>query len=125
MAHILIIDDDVHILASLRDMLELEGHQVLDAADGNRGMNVLKKEQVDLVITDIIMPEKDGLETIMALRRDFPNVRIIAMSGGGEHIGQDDCLHWAKAFGAKQVLYKPLSRGQVLEAIGECSPDIS
>jgi len=84
MARILVIDDDIQILEMLGQTLEREGYEVVDALDGKEGMRLYREAPTDLVITDIVMPEKEGVETIMELKRDFPDVKIIAMSGGGQ-----------------------------------------
>ena len=117
MARILIIDDDVQILKMLRKMLELEGHEVVDATDGNKGLKLYREDPTDLVITDIVMPEKEGIETIVDLRREFPEAKIIAMSGGG-HVEPEAYLHMAKGFGAQRTLTKPFGKEELVEAIG-------
>jgi len=117
MARILIIDDDVQILKMLRKTLEHEGHEVVDAADGNKGLRLYRENPTDLVITDIIMPNKEGIETIGALRREFPEAKIIAMSGGGQ-IEAEEYLHMAKLLGAQRTLTKPFQNEELLEAIG-------
>ncbi|MCP3955776.1 MAG: response regulator, partial [Desulfobacterales bacterium] len=83
-ARILIIDDDIHVLAMLRKMLEREGYEIVVALDGNEGLRLYRENPTKLIITDLIMPEKEGLETIIELRQNFPDTRIIAMSGGGQ-----------------------------------------
>ena len=88
MALILIIDDDDQIRRVLRKTLERDGYDVADAPNGKEGIRLYRENPADLVITDIIMPEKEGIETIRELRRDFPEVKIIAISGGGR-IGPD------------------------------------
>jgi YesN/AraC family two-component response regulator len=83
MANILIIDDDKVIHCFLKESLMREGFNVLTAIDGKKGMNLFNDNQVDLVITDIVMPEKDGFETILEMKRICPDIKIIAMSGVG------------------------------------------
>ena len=83
MARILIIDDDEQVRRYLRKILEAQGHEVVAASDGKLGIELCREEPTDLIITDIFMPEKEGLETIGELRRDYPDVKIIAISGGG------------------------------------------
>ena len=83
MARILVIDDDDQILRTLHQVLEMEGHEVVDASNGKEGIKLFRENGADLIITDIVMPEKEGLETIMELRRDFPDIKVIAISGGG------------------------------------------
>ena len=82
MSRILIIEDDEHVRGMLRKMLERIGYDVFDAPDGKEGLDFYRNTPVDLVITDILMPEKEGIQTIMELRREFPDVKIIAISGG-------------------------------------------
>ena len=118
MAHILLIDDDDQIRAMLQQMLEREGHKVVSAADGKQGIKLFREQAADLIITDIIMPEKEGLETIMELRRDFPEVRIIAISGGGR-MKPEEYLHLAERCGACRTLTKPFRRNELLDAVRE------
>jgi DNA-binding response OmpR family regulator len=118
MARILIIDDDEQIRSTLQQVLELEGHEVVDAPDGKVGLQLFREEGADLVITDIIMPVKEGLETIMELRNDYPGVKIIAISGGGA-IDPHVYLHYAKEAGAMRTLPKPFEREELLQAVGE------
>ena len=83
MARILIIDDEDDLRATLRQMLEQDGHEVSEAANGAHGLELYEKDSPDLIITDVIMPKKEGVETIIALHRSAPNLPIIAISGGG------------------------------------------
>jgi DNA-binding response OmpR family regulator len=115
---VLIIDDDAKITRVLDLRLRKAGYQVIVAANGDTGLNLFKAEHPDMVITDILMPGKEGLETIVALRRHSPEVKIIAMSGGG-CIGAKDCLDWAKKFGAKYTFTKPFTGKEVLQAVIE------
>ena len=115
---ILVIDDDEPIRVLLRAMLEREGYRVLDASDGNEGIKQYTETPTDLVITDLIMPEKEGIETIRDLRRKFPDVKIIAVSGGGR-IGPDAYLKMAKVVGAFRALTKPIDRKILLKAVKE------
>lgn len=118
MARILIIDDEPSVRELLLTMLMEEGHEVVEAADGKAGLRLLQERPVDLVITDLIMPEKEGIETIMDLRRDFPDVKIIAMSGGGI-IQAQDYLGMAQGMGAHRVFEKPFGVGAMLTAVRE------
>lgn len=118
MERILIIDDDDLLRSILRQMLEREGYEVVDAQDGKEGVRLYRMKPTDLVITDMLMPEKEGLETIMDLRRDFPKVKIIAMSGGGI-LGPEVYLQMAKGPGAIPTLTKPIKREELLEAVLE------
>ena len=118
MPRILVIDDDVHVLDMLYESLTCEGYDVLRASNGEKGLKIFRREPVDLIITDLFMPEKEGIETIIELRQDFPDVKIIAISGGGR-IGTKDYLQMAKIFGVQRTFTKPVARDQLLEAIRE------
>ena len=118
MATILIIDDDKSILSFLKEMLIYEGFNVLTAIDGTEGMNLFNNNQVDLVITDIIMPNKDGFRTITELKRNCPNIKIIAMSGG--RLGYPEYyLDTTKCFGVQYTFEKPFETSDLLEAVYE------
>ena len=117
MKRILVIDDEEQVRRYLRKILEAEGYEVLEAADGKIGLQLYREKPADLIITDLLMPEKEGIETIMELRHDFPDVKIIAISGGGYRIGSKDCLYLAKELGADCTLVKPFSRQQMLDIV--------
>lgn len=108
MAKILIIDDDQMVQTVFKQFLERQGHQILVADDGRKGMNLFHEAAPDLVITDIMMPEMDGLEILLELRKKQEDVPVIAISGGVRDLPVD-FLGQAKAFGACQVLEKPIS----------------
>jgi CheY-like chemotaxis protein len=118
MALILIIDDDVQIRAMLRRILGRAGYEVVEAPDGRQGIRLHRQQPADLIITDIIMPEKEGIETIMELRHDFPGLKILAISGGGRE-PPDEYLQMAKSFGAQRTLAKPFGPKDLLKAVGE------
>ncbi len=118
MARILIIDDDPEMLEMLSQMLERGGHDPVTAPDGEAGTRLFRQEKIDLIITDMVMPEKDGMETIMELKSDFPHVKIIALSGGAK-IGPYSYLMMAKRLGADRIFSKPVKRKELLAAIDE------
>ena len=118
MTRILVIDDDAEIRQVLRRILERADYEILEAADGNQGMHLIRTEGIDLVITDIIMPDKEGIETIRELQRDFPHIKIIAISGGGR-INARHILDAARRFGVTHTLAKPFGPNELLEAIAE------
>lgn len=118
MAHILVIDDEELARFTLREILEGAGHDVAEAKNGNEGIAFQKSQPFDLVITDIIMPEKEGVETIIELKRDFPGLPIIGISGGGRTRNLD-FLKLAQEYGADQILPKPFSESQLLDAVKE------
>lgn len=116
---ILIIDDNDELRNIIRRMLENEKHDVFDAENGIGGLKIIQNEpHIDLVITDLIMPEKEGLETIREIHKDFPEIKIIAMSGGGK-IDAQSYLPIAKGMGANVTLSKPFSRKDLLDVINK------
>jgi CheY-like chemotaxis protein len=116
MASILVIDDDAQFRKMLCKLLEKDGHAVVEASGGQEGIQRYRRSPTDLVITDIVMPDKEGIETIIELRRQFSDVKIIAMSGGGQ-IGPDSYLDLAQKLGACQTLTKPVDRQALRSAI--------
>jgi CheY-like chemotaxis protein len=118
MAKILIIDDDESILSVFKRFLEGKGHEVQCASNGKQGLKMIEMELPDLVITDIMMPETDGLEVVMAVRAKNKNTPVIAISGG-MHAMPIDFLPMAKKFGAGKVLYKPIDMEELHDAVEE------
>jgi DNA-binding NtrC family response regulator len=116
MAKILIIDDEAVIRRMLRTALEREGHEVLEAHHGEEGIRLQQTMPAELVITDMLMPEMDGVEVIMEMRRQTPGLKIIAMSGGGR-FGQTETLDIAKPLGAISTVRKPFRLEVMLETI--------
>lgn len=116
MARILLIDDNARLLDAMNEPLELAGHHVASAGNGVEALKLVRTESFDLVITDLVMPEKEGLETIIELRRLYPRLRIIAMSGG---MGGDPThiLHMAELFGAVRTLGKPFTGKQLVALV--------
>jgi CheY-like chemotaxis protein len=128
MGSILIIDDEEDIRDALQMVLESAGHEVKVASNGNEGVELQHCEPADLIITDIIMPGMDGIETIKAIRQEFPGIRIIAISGGGgvqpveyapEAITTTAYLAAAKEAGADKVFTKPFERKGLIQAVTE------
>ena len=118
MARVVVIDDNPAILDILSKVLTREGHEVVVAADGAAGEARVAEAPTDLVVTDIIMPNREGLETIIELKRRQPDLRIIAMSGGGR-MRKLDVLEMAQRIGADRVIEKPLERAVFLAAVRE------
>jgi len=118
MKRILIIDDDVQFRQMLLQTLERAGYEVVEAADGNEGIKLFRESPTDLVITDIIMPKKEGIETIIELKREFTDVKIIAISGGGR-LEAKGYLKSAKNLKVARTFEKPFDREELLEAIQE------
>ena len=110
---ILVIEDDIQ----LQNMLINEGYDVQQAFNGKEGISCYQKTPPDLVITDILMPEKNGLETISELKMVYPEVNIIAMSGGGK--SDIKALSKAQTLGAKRILKKPFCRADLIDAIDD------
>jgi len=118
MARILVIDDNDQIRLSLRMALEDADYSVEEAADGIAGLELFREKPIDLIITDLIMPEKEGLETISDLRKDSPGVKIIAISGDCS-ANPNSYLSTAKAMGAARTFKKPINLAELLDAIEE------
>ena len=118
MGHILIMDDDDNVRMNLREMLEREGYEVVEAPDGKKGMRLFRESPADLVITDIVMPEQEGIETVKELRDNFPTVKIIVISGGGK-LKPEPYLKLAGLLGADKTFTKPFKLGDMLRAVKE------
>jgi CheY-like chemotaxis protein len=114
MARILIIDDDTELRAVLRMALEEAGHQVAEAADGAKGIKAYRQRPADLILCDLVMPGKEGLETIRELRTQFTDARIVAMSGGTMNF-----LPIASVLGSARTLRKPFDIASLLEVVDE------
>ena len=110
MASILIVDDDDLVRSFLRSILEQDGHQVREAPNGKAGLNSYRQSPADLVITDIFMPDHDGMDVTLELTRQFLDARVIAMTGA---TGDQNFLSVAKLFGARDVLEKPFTVEEV------------
>jgi len=121
MAHLLLIDDDESFRPMLRENLEQMGHTVTEARNGKEGLAHYASAPADLVLTDLIMPEKEGIETILDLRKKWPDVKIIAMSGGGRGSAAS-YLKTAQQLGAQYVLAKPFSNDELVAAINNMLP---
>jgi len=114
MASILIVDDEESIRQLLCSILEGDGHQVLEASDGRQGLLLYRQAPTDLVITHILMPERDGMEVTLELTREFLDAKVIAMTGA---TGNENFLNVAKLFGARQLLQKPFGVQEVRSAV--------
>ncbi|MEW5726067.1 MAG: response regulator [Thermodesulfobacteriota bacterium] len=118
MARILVIDDDESLRKMLGQMLVKAGHEVRLARDGREGVLLFRQGPADLVITDILMPEKEGIETILELRREYPQVKILAISRGGT-VDPGTYLNMARDLGADRTLGKPFSWSRLDEVLKE------
>jgi CheY-like chemotaxis protein len=116
MPRILVIDDDAHVRDMLRQALERVGYEVACAADAEAATALYQDKKTDLIITDIVMPEKDGMEVITEFKRNLPETKIIAISGGAK-IGPYSYLMMAQRLGADKIFAKPVDRGELLAAV--------
>ena len=116
MARILVLDDDRDFLETLVETLASQGHEVYSSANGRQSLSLINGKSIELMITDIAMPEQEGLQTILEARKFYPSLKIIAMSGGGRLVSKD-YLKVAAKTGADLVLAKPFSAHEIQEAV--------
>jgi CheY-like chemotaxis protein len=116
---ILVVDDEHGIRVLLQQWLVAAGHTVSVVGSGNEASEAMKKAKFDLVITDVLMPDRDGVELIMEIRKNYPSARIVAISGGGRFTEGRDYLELAKAVGAHAAVLKPFSLGQLQKGIDD------
>lgn len=114
MASILIVEDDAPVRALLRNILEEDGHHIREAENGHIGLTMYRESPTDLVITDILMPERDGMEVTLALTQEFLDARVIAITGA---TGDQNFLNVAKLFGARRVVQKPFTVAEIRRAV--------
>jgi len=113
---ILIVDDDAQIRKLLRIILAREGYTIEEAPDGHAALTAFQRQPADLIITDLIMPRKEGIETIMDLRKLNPAVKIIAISGGGQ-LDPQTYLSFASGLGAAVTMSKPIDTGKLVASV--------
>ena len=118
MALILVVDDEASIRRMLRETLVREGHEVIEAERSSTDLRMIEHRVPDLVVTDLMMPEKDGLELLLDLRRAHPEMRVVAISGGGRN-AWSEALDVAKRFGAFRTLAKPFSLDEFVAVVRE------
>jgi len=118
MKTVLVVDDEPGMREMVKQLLLNEGYHVLEASNGKHAMEFLKNESPELVITDIIMEEMDGVEIILEIRENYPDIKIIAMSGGSK-ISSEDYLDSASDLGADRIFNKPFALSDMLNAIKE------
>jgi len=116
MARIIVIDDDESVRKAIRRVLEPLGHEVREAEDGAAGLALLADKDADLVITDIFMPGQDGIETVRRIRKEFPGVKMLVMSGG-DSTGRMDLRGDAVLLGATGSLRKPFERDELVRSV--------
>lgn len=119
MARILIVDDDEQLRNLLSEVLRRAGYEVEVARDGQEALRLYGEQPTDLIVTDLLMPEKEGLEMIRELRRSHPELRIIAMTGGGAGMDATPLLAIAGVLGAWRILHKPFSIEEFLQVVAE------
>ncbi len=117
MHHILVVDDEKDIRDSFENLLQKAGYSVTTAEDGVVALKIMEQKHMDLVITDIIMPKKEGVETILEIRAKHPRTKIIAMSGGGRNINAEDALQFVENLGVSKTFVKPFDRYDLLDAV--------
>ncbi len=115
---ICVIEDDELVRARLGDILRSDGHRVLEAESADQGIELIRNEKADVAVVDILMPDRDGLEAIGQLRRTRPDLRIVAISGGGR-VGPQVYLDLARQIGADTSLTKPIAEGDLRAAVGD------
>jgi len=115
---ILVVDDEEVVRIALRERLEHDGHQVVEASNGTKAIQRLDEDAFDIVITDILMPEKDGLDTLQHVRKTQPDARVIVITGAGNTLHLDN----ARGLGASRVFEKPLRLGEIAESVKELTP---
>lgn len=120
--HVLIVDDHDAMRVMLSRALAEFGHTTFDAEDGGVALKVVAKHPIDLVVTDLVMPEKEGIETIMAIRKQYPHIRILAMSGGHQNRNAMPYLELAARLGAHGTLQKPFNISDLIAKIDEIIP---
>jgi CheY-like chemotaxis protein len=117
MPSVLVVDDQEAVRQLIRETLEQAGYEVEEARDGKEGLDRYRAKSTDLVLMDILMPCQDGLEALMTFRREFPDTRVIAMTGGNDTIGVLNFLDVAKMLGARRTLHKPFELKVLLDTV--------
>lgn len=117
MPSVLVVDDEDQVRQLIRESLEQAGYTVQEARDGKEGLDQYRKQPADVIIMDVMMPDQDGLESILILRREFPAARVIAITGGSDMIGILNFLDVAKMMGARRALHKPFELHALLDAV--------
>ena len=120
MARVLVIDDEELVLDALGRLLERAGHEVFTAGDAATGESLYRQKHPDVAIIDILMPQKDGIAAIISLRNEFPDAKIIAISGGGK-TGKLDFLPAAQHLGAIRTFVKPFNPSDLIDAVAEAT----
>lgn len=117
MARVLVVDDEPEVLDTLVEALRLDGHEVDTAREGGEALEKHRVHPADVIVTDIVMPDRNGIDVMLALKREAPGTRVIAISGGGGISGHYDYLEIARLIGAKAVLQKPFSLQELRQTV--------
>ncbi len=117
MAHVLVVDDEVSIRFMVREILEQDGHEITEATDGENALKLIGAVAYDLVITDLVMPKKSGIDLIIEYKRVNPQCKVLAMSGGGGMTGRFDYLPVAQMIGASAIISKPFQISHLKDTV--------
>lgn len=120
---VMIVDDDPVLRMVAGEILRQNGFEVFEAEDGEVAIRDLESLTVDLVVVDMLMPNKEGIETIREIKARWPRLRLVAISGGGKGLNTEYLLHVAKTFGADAVYQKPLRASGFLDIVSEAMAD--
>lgn len=119
MANILVVDDEENVRFVIRETLEQDAHSVVEAGSGREALEVLEQGPTELVITDLVMPDKNGIDLILELKNRYPDLQILAISGGGGLNSKFDYIPIAELIGAKSVMRKPFNLVELRDAVNE------
>lgn len=117
MIRILVVDDEASVRKMVTNMIASVGYEVIEASSGAEAYDACKEASIDLIITDVVMPDKNGIDLIMEVKEEYPNLPVIAISGGGGITGRFDYLEIAKLVGAKIILKKPFTTTELRSAV--------
>lgn len=123
--NIVVADDVKEITALAQVWLQDAGHAVTCATCGQEVIRVMKQQQVDVAVVDVLMPDGDGLDVVMAAKQISPVTRLLAISGGGSYMTGAECLRMAKGIGADRILQKPFTRGQLISLVEELGMEVA
>ncbi len=115
--NVLVVDDVPEVPELVATWLERHGHSVARASTGAEGSRLIKAQPFDLIITDVLMPEVDGLDLIKQAKHQQPNARIMAISGGGKYMAATTCMELARSMGATTLLPKPFNEAQLMQSV--------
>jgi len=117
MAKVLVVEDSAAVRLAVTEVIEQAGHAVVEAENGRIAIDLLESESFDLIVTDVLMPEADGVEVIKAARAKHPGTRVVAMSGGAPNLPAGYALKMAEMFAADAVLYKPFLNEELRKTV--------